>query len=80
MIQPVRSIEIAASLVILSAGMASAQRGGLPRIVSAPAAAPAAPAAAGRGVMGVPRYAVPGGPTAPRGGNLPRLTTYHAGG
>jgi hypothetical protein len=82
MIQRVRSIGIAASLVVLSAGIASAQRGGggLPRIVSAPAPAPAAPVAAGGGVMGVPRYAVPAGPTAPRGGNLPRLTSYQGGG
>jgi hypothetical protein len=75
MIQPVRSIEIAASLVLLSTGIASAQRGGgLPRIVSAPAA----PVASG-GVMGVPRYAVPTGPTAPRAGNLPRLGSYQTG-
>ena len=75
MIQPVRSIEIAALLVLLSTGIASAQRGGgLPRIVSAPAA----PVASG-GVMGVPRYAVPTGPTAPRAGNLPRLGGYRAG-
>ena len=71
MTQPVRTIGIAASLVLFFAGIASAQRGGggLPRIVSAP---PPAPAAAGR--MGVPAYATPGaGPTAPRAGNLPRL-------
>ena len=80
MIQPVRSIEMAASLVLLSTGIASAQRGGaLPRIVSAPAGAPAAPVAAG-GVMGVPRYAVPAaGPTAPRAANLPRIGGYRAG-
>jgi len=69
MVQPVRIIGIAASFVLFSAGAALAQRGGgLPRIVSAPAA----PAPAGR--MSVPRYANPSaGPTAPRGGNLPRL-------
>jgi len=69
MTQPVRIIGIAASFVLFSAGAALAQRGsGLPRIVSAPAA----PAPAGR--MSVPRYANPAaGPTAPRGGNLPRL-------
>lgn len=79
MIQPVRSIEIAASLVLLSTGMASAQRGGgLPRIVSAPAAAPAAPVAA-RGVMAAPRYGAPTGPTAPRATDLPRLGGSRAG-
>jgi len=74
MIQPVRTIGIAASFVLFSAGAASAQRGGgLPRLVSAPA-----PAAAGR--MGVPAYASPGaGPTAPHGGNLPRLTSHPGG-
>jgi len=72
----VRSIEIAASLVLLSAGIASAQRGGgLPRLVTAPAPGPAAPAATSGGVVGVPRYSVPVGPTAPRSGNLPRLTS-----
>ena len=72
MIQPVRTIGIAASFVLFSVDIASAQRGGggLPRIISAP---PPAPAAAGR--MGVPAYATPAaGPTAPRAGNLPRLT------
>ncbi|HEX5071832.1 MAG TPA: hypothetical protein VFW03_01430 [Gemmatimonadaceae bacterium] len=80
MIQPVRTIGIAASCLLFGAGAASAQRGGgaLPRIVSAPAA----PASAGS--MGVPRYANPAaGPTAPRGGNLPRLENragaYRAG-
>ena len=80
MIQPVRTIGIAASFVLFSAGIASAQRGGagLPRLVSAPAPAPAAPAAAGR--MGVPRYANPAaGPTAPHGGNLPRLESHSPG-
>ena len=76
MIQPVRTIGIAASFALFFAEAALAQRGGggLPRIVSAPTA----PAPAGR--MGVPRYANPAaGPTAPRGGNLPRLES-HAGG
>jgi len=75
MIQPVRTIGIAASFILFSAGSASAQRGGgaLPRLVSAPA-----PAASGR--MGVPAYASPAaGPTAPRGGNLPRLTAHPGG-
>jgi len=69
MIQPVRTIGIAASFVLFSARAAAAQRGGgLPRIVSVPTV----PAPAGR--MGIPRYANPAaGPTAPRGGNLPRL-------
>ena len=77
MTQPVRTIWIAGSLVLFSAGVASAQRGGggLPRIVSAPAPVPAA---AGR--MGVPAYATPAaGPTAPRAGNLPRLPARAAG-
>ena len=77
MTQPVRTIWIAGSLVLFSAGIASAQRGGggLPRIVSAPAPVPAA---AGR--MGVPAYATPAaGPTAPRAGNLPRLPGRAAG-
>ena len=72
MIQPVRTIGIAASFALFSVGIASAQRGGggLPRIVSAPSPAPAA---AGR--MSVPAYATPAaGPTAPRTGTLPRLT------
>ena len=49
MIQPVRTIGIAASFVLFSAGAAAAQRGGgLPRIVSVPTV----PAPAGR--MGTP--------------------------
>ena len=74
MIQPFRTIGIAASLVLISTGIASAQRGGrggLPRLVAAPEPAPM-PAATGRGMMAVPRVA---GPTAPAGGGLPRLTT-----
>ena len=79
MIQPVRSIGIAASLILASTGIASAQRGGLPRLVAAPAPAPmpAAPAATGRGMVAVPRAA---GPTAPVGGGLPRLVTRPGGG
>ena len=76
MIQPVRTIGIAASFALFFAEAASAQRGGggLPRIVSAPTA----PAPASR--MGVPRYANPAaGPTAPRGGNLPRLESRAGG-
>jgi hypothetical protein len=76
--QPVRTIGIAASFVLFSSGAVSAQRGGggLPRIVSAPA--PAAPATGGR--TSVPRYANPAaGPTAPRGGNLPRLESRAGG-
>ena len=78
MIQPVRTIGIAASFALFS-GAASAQRGGgLPRIVAAPAAAPAAAGGAGR--MSVPRYANPAaGPTAPRSGNLPRLESRNGG-
>ena len=62
MTRPVRTIGIAASLVLFFAGIASAQRGGggLPRIESAPPPAPA-----GDGRKGVPAYATPGaGPTA----------------
>lgn len=70
MIQPVRTIGIAASFVFASAGIAAAQRGGLPRLVTAPA-----PMSAG-GVMGVPRAA---GPTAPVARGLPRLTTRPGG-
>lgn len=79
MIQTVRTIGIAASLVLVSTGVSSAQRGGLPRLVAAPAPAPipAAPAASGRGMMAVPRAA---GPTAPVGGGLPRLVTRPGGG
>ena len=80
MIQPVRTIGIAASFMLLATTATSAQRGGggLPRIVAAPAAAPAAPVAPGR--MAFPRYANPAaGPTAPRGGNLPRLESRAGG-
>src|SRR5215471_408347 len=82
MTQPLRTFGIAASIAVLSTGTVSAQRGGgLPRIVTAPAAAPAAPAAAGGGRMGVPRYANPNaGPTGPHAAGLPRLTSYQAGG
>ena len=79
MIQPVRTIGIAASLVFLSTGLASAQRGGggLPRLIAAPAGSPATPAPTGRGMTVPPR---PVGPTAPVAGGLPRLVTRPGGG
>lgn len=83
MTQPVRLIGIAASLVLASAGVASAQRGGgLPRLIAAPAPTPmpAAAAATGRGTMAAPRAANPAGPKAPVGGGLPRLVTRPGGG
>ena len=68
MTQSVRTIGIAASFVFASAGIASAQRGGLPRLIAAPTPTPMSTI----GMMGVPRTV---GPAAPVGGGLPRLGT-----
>ncbi len=82
MIQPVRTLAIAGSLVIAFGAAASAQssRGtmGVPRAVTAsPPSTVRVPPPSSRGVMGVPRV---DSPTGPRGGNLPRMTTSQSGG
>jgi hypothetical protein len=78
-----RTLAIAATLVAAAAGIASAQRGsrgtmGVPRVNTAPPPAPAPmPSSSGRGVMAVPAHP---SPTAPRAGDLPRITTRQGSG
>ena len=83
MIQLVRSTGLAASLVILTAGLASAQRGsrgtlGVPRVTTPPpSTAPSSPPSSSRGVIRVPRYDP--APARPQG-SLPRIVTNHGSG
>jgi hypothetical protein len=84
MIKLVRSTGLAASLVLVTAGLASAQRSrgtlGVPRVSTTPppSSVTASPPSSGRGVLRVPRYDAPSA-AAPQG-SLPRIVTHQGSG
>ena len=88
MTQPVRTFGMAAALVAVASASAVAQRTrgtmSVPRVVTAPPPSTTnhvpPPPPSTRGVMSVPRYDGPTGPTAHRRGDVPRITTYQGGG